>query len=127
MTLSAHAASEGPPAADLQFPCWPSGRSAAGWVAVHRAPLHIADVFADGRIAHPEWWRAHGLASLLALPILRGGVLLGVLVLCSPQPFRLDAVDQQLLDSLLAQAAEAIRNARLFARSESARQAAEAL
>ena len=85
------------------------------------------DVFADGRIAHPEWWRAHGLASLLALPILRGGVLLGVLVLCSPQPFRLDAVDQQLLDSLLAQAAEAIRNARLFARSESARQAAEAL
>ena len=127
MTLSAHAASEGPPAADLPVPVLAFGQNAAGWVAVHRAPLHIADVFADGRITHPEWWRAHGLASLLALPILRGDALLGVLALCSPQPFRLDAGDQQLLDSLLAQAAEAIRNARLFARSESARQAAEAL
>ncbi len=127
MTLSAHAASDGPPAADLPVPVLAFGQNAAGWVAVHRAPLHIADVFADGRIAHPAWWRAHGLASLLALPILRGGVFLGVLALCGRRPFWLSAADQQLLDSLLAQAAEAIRNARLFAASESARQAAEAL
>lgn len=129
--LSIRAVSEGAPARELPSAILrfkvDSGPSAAVWVAGRRAPLHIPDVFSDERIVHREWWRAHGLTSFLGLPILRGGALLGVLVLCSPQPFRLDASDQQLLDSLLAQAAEAIRNARLFAASESARQAAEAL
>jgi len=129
--LSIRAVSEGAPARDLPSAIvsfkLDSRPTAAGWVAVHRAPLHIPDVFSDERIIHRDWWRAHGLTSFLGLPILRGGALLGVLVLCGAQPFRLDASDQQLLDSLLAQAAEAIRNARLFARSESARHTAEAL
>jgi GAF domain-containing protein/CheY-like chemotaxis protein len=90
------------------------GEGASGWVAEHRQPLEIADVQQDPRFKSKEWAAAHGLPSLLAVPILVQDSLLGVLTLNGRGPIRLGADDQQLLESFVAQAGVAIRNAGLY-------------
>ena len=87
------------------------GEAAMGWVAVNRRPLNIPDVFADERVLAQAWCRRHGFTSSLLVPILFQESLLGVLVLFGRQPFVMDAADQDLLESFLAQAALAIHNA----------------
>jgi GAF domain-containing protein len=52
------------------------GERSVGWVAMHRAPLHIPDVFADERVMPRDWFQAHDLRSLLAVPIIHQEVLL---------------------------------------------------
>ncbi|HXH13552.1 MAG TPA: GAF domain-containing protein [Alphaproteobacteria bacterium] len=100
----------------------------AGWVAIHRRPLNVPDVFADPRIRPSTyaWWRAYGLKSTFLMPILYQEALLGVLVLNGRQPFHFKADDQALLDNFVAQAAVAIRNAALYEAESKARDAAEA-
>jgi signal transduction histidine kinase/DNA-binding response OmpR family regulator len=124
-TLTRRAVSDGMatdyPARTIRF-----GERTAGWVALHRQPLHVPDVFSDERVVPKEWHRAHGFNSLLAVPILHHGLLLGVLVLSGRQPFHLGAEDQALLDSFVAQAAGALHNASLYAAEAAARAAAEA-
>lgn len=90
------------------------GEGGSGWVAEHRQPLHVPDVFADDRIASPEWFRKHALRSSLSVPIVFGDALLGVLGLYGRKPFTLGPEDRGLLDSFVAQAAIAIHNARLY-------------
>ena len=85
----------------------------AGWVVQHRRRLHVPNVSADARIVNGEWLQAHGLGSLLLVPILAEDVLLGVLSLMGREPFRLETDDLDLLDSFAAQAAAALRNAQL--------------
>ncbi|HEY7601893.1 MAG TPA: PAS domain S-box protein [Methylomirabilota bacterium] len=92
-----------------------------GWVATHRQPLIIADVFEDGRVLAPEWFRQHGLRSAYLVPIVHQEVLLGVLALNGPAAFELDAEDKELLESFAGQAALAIRNARLYEDARDAR------
>ena len=55
------------------------GRSAAGWAALNRTPLEIADVQQDPRFAGKEWAARHQLTSLLAVPIIAQDSLQGVL------------------------------------------------
>jgi GAF domain-containing protein len=90
------------------------GEGATGWVALHRQPLEIADVQQDPRFKAKEWAARHGLTSLLAVPILVQDSLLGVLTLNGYRPIRLGPDDQQLLESFVAQAGVAIRNAGLY-------------
>ncbi|OGK89187.1 MAG: hypothetical protein A2X52_11090 [Candidatus Rokubacteria bacterium GWC2_70_16] len=87
---------------------------AVGWVATRKERLEVPDVFADERFIGREWWRAHGLKSYLGVPITVEGTLFGVLGLSGAEPFDLGPDEQGLLDSFVAQAAAAIRNARLF-------------
>jgi signal transduction histidine kinase/HPt (histidine-containing phosphotransfer) domain-containing protein len=103
------------------------GQGGAGWVAVHRQPLHLADVFTQDQvqILAPQWCESHNLRSLLAVPIVYQDTLLGVLSLHSGQPFQLEPAAQVLLDSFVAQMAAAIRNAHLFTESEERRRIAE--
>jgi GAF domain-containing protein len=98
------------------------GEHSAGWVALQRQSLHIPNVFIDARAASLDWYRAHGLTSLLALPILHHDVL----VLNGRRPYHLGPDNQALLDGFVAQAAVAIRNASLYAAEAAARDAAEA-
>jgi GAF domain-containing protein/HPt (histidine-containing phosphotransfer) domain-containing protein len=125
-TLTLRASCEAEPASDYLVRERPFGTGVAGWVAVHRQPLDIPDVFADERVMSGEWWRTHQISSLLALPIIHQDALLGVLVLSGRKPFRLDADEQSLLDSFVGQAGVAIRNASLYAAQAAARDAAEA-
>jgi PAS domain S-box-containing protein len=83
-----------------------------GWVATHRRPLDVPDLFGDPRVSAPEFCRRHGLTSFYGLPIVLDGALLGVLALTARAPFRVTADDHELLELLVAQAAVAIRNAR---------------
>jgi GAF domain-containing protein/CheY-like chemotaxis protein len=87
------------------------GEAAMGWVALHRRALNIPDVFADDRVLARAWCRRHGFTSVLVMPITFQESLLGVVVLFGRQPFVMDAGDQDLLESFLAQAALAIHNA----------------
>jgi GAF domain-containing protein/CheY-like chemotaxis protein len=90
------------------------GEGGAGWVALHRRPLEIADVRDDPRFSFKGWAAAHGIQSLLAVPIVFQDALLGVLTLNGRGPIRLAPDDEQLLESFVAQAGVAIRNAGLY-------------
>jgi signal transduction histidine kinase/HPt (histidine-containing phosphotransfer) domain-containing protein len=125
-TLTLRASSEAQLAADYLIRERPFGTGVAGWVAVHRQPLDIPDVFADERVMSADWWRTHHITSLLAVPIIHQDALLGVLVLSGRKPFHLDPDEQNLLDSFVSQAAVAIQNASLYADQAAARDAAEA-
>ncbi len=124
-TLMLPAGSSGNPHADAPVNRLAFGEGSSGWVAVHRQPLHIPDVFADERIHHHGWWLAHEARSMLALPIIHRDALLGVLTLIGRQPFNLRADEQELLQSFVAQTAVAIRNASLYAAETAARSLAE--
>jgi GAF domain-containing protein/CheY-like chemotaxis protein len=90
------------------------GEGAVGWVARHREPVEIPDVQQDPRFRAKEWAAAQGLSSLLAVPILVQDSLLGVLTLNGRGPIHLTPDDEQLLESFVAQAGVAIRNAGLY-------------
>ena len=98
--------------------------SAVGWVAQHRERLHVPEVFADARIAGYEWWRRRGVRSFLGVPVLSEAAVVAVLVLSAPEPFALGRDEHELLASFVAQAAVAIRNARLYEASERPRRRA---
>ena len=85
-----------------------------GWVAVHRETLVVPDVFADGRILAVDWFRQHDLRSAYIVPIVHQDALLGVLALNGRAPFDFDPEARELLESFVAQAARAIRNAQLY-------------
>jgi PAS domain S-box-containing protein len=102
------------------------GQGASGWVAEHRQPLNCPDRRADARFAGNDWAERYALTTFLGVPVLHEGRLLGVLTLNGRQPFSLEADDQSLLDSFVAQAAVALRNASLYAAMAKARDAAEA-
>jgi signal transduction histidine kinase/CheY-like chemotaxis protein len=86
-----------------------------GWVARHRQALNVGDVATDGRFTNLTWWQAHDLRSFFGVPILDGTSLVAILALNGRQPFRFGPDGQPLLESFVAQAASALRNARLFA------------
>lgn len=100
--------------ADLALRQLRYGEGASGWVAQHRQPLTLDDVFADGRSIPLDWWRRNGLKTSLTLPILRGESLVAVLSLNGREPFRPSTTESEVLESFLAQAAAAIRNAALY-------------
>jgi signal transduction histidine kinase len=88
--------------------------------------MRADDAFTDGRVGGLDWYREHGLKSTYTTPVMADGEVVAVLSLNGRQPFRFNAYDYSLLDGLVAQAAAAIRNARLFAAEAAASQAARA-
>lgn len=98
-----------------------------GAAARARRTIHIADVATDPRVVRREWLLQQRVRSVLVVPILFEDSLLGVIALSRRVPFALGAEEMQTLDSFVAQAAIAIRNAQLFAESEERRRTAEAL
>jgi GAF domain-containing protein/CheY-like chemotaxis protein len=104
------------------------GEGIAGRVAARRLPLNVADVFAsDAAVLYTEWLRDQDLRSLIAIPVIDDDLLLAVVSLAAHQPFDLSPDDHELLESLLTQAAAAIRNAALYAESDRRRREAEVL
>ena len=102
------------------------GEGSAGWVAANRQPMNADNAFTDGRVGGLDWYREHGLVSTYTTPVMNEDRVVAVLSLNGRQPFRFTAYDHSLLDGLVAQAAAAIRNARLFAAEAEATQAARA-
>jgi GAF domain-containing protein/CheY-like chemotaxis protein len=115
--LERRAASDGELAAALPATQRRFGEGLVGWVAEHRRSLDVPDVLAEPRAVASEWARVHGLRRFLGVPIIFQDSLLGVLTLSDPGPSPTTPDDERLLESFVNQAAVAIRNTRLYART----------
>ena len=96
-----------------RHPIWPGRHSASGRAALERRTIHIPDVQADPEYSY-EAKDVVPARTALAVPILKGGNLLGVIVIyrLEVRPF----TDRQiaLVETFADQSAIAIENARLF-------------
>jgi GAF domain-containing protein len=90
----------------------------AGWVAQNRRPLSVPDLAADPRVGNGQWFVANGFRSGVALPIHRGGELLGGLSLFFRGSLPPNLEDDSLLQAFIDQAGIAIEHARLYAHLE---------
>ncbi|MBI3637075.1 MAG: GAF domain-containing protein, partial [Candidatus Rokubacteria bacterium] len=113
-TLHLRAFSDAAMGSDHPAPARRYGEGVTGWVAIHRIAVNIPDLFADDRGEAHDWFRSHGLRSVVCVPILFQESLLGIITLYGREPFRHTADDRDLLDGFVAQAGVAIRNARLY-------------
>ena len=86
-----------------------------GWIARHREPLFVEDIAVDARIMASQWALSRDLVAFAGVPVAAGADLLGVLTLNLKRGRLLQGGDRTLLPSFAAQAAVAMRNARLFA------------
>ncbi len=95
---------------DLAF-----GEGGVGWVAQQREPILWTDLQEDTRVLRRQWALRHGLRYFTAYPIMLGDRLLGAITMHRPSPYPVTPETQALLGSLVAQAAVALDNARLYA------------
>ncbi len=90
-------------------------QGATGWIARHREPLFLEDISTDERIMAAQWALSRDLVAFCGVPVAAGEELLGVLSLNLKRGRLPQGGDRTLLPSFAAQAAVAMRNARLFA------------
>ena len=95
--------------------CLRVGQGLVGWVAAHREMIVQEDVMADPRIQFPDVARRQGVVSYIAIPLLFGERLLGVLEIATMRPHRFTRDEIELCRSFAAQSAIALNNSRLFA------------
>ena len=102
----------------------PIGAGFAGRIAERKAPLAIEDT--ETADLYTPFLREHGVKSLLGVPLLIEGRVLGVIHVgrFTPRPFTED--DTRLLQLVAFRVALAVDNARLFEEERAARKEAEA-
>ena len=81
-----------------------------GWVAAHKVPLNVPDVAEDPRYVEG----VKGTRSEMAVPMLSGEKVIGVLDAQSPKVNAFNEDNLRILSSVAAQATIAIEKARLF-------------
>ncbi len=96
------------------------GRSLSEEVAAGRQSLWVPDITTDPREVRGDFIARHGIRCYLGVPILGGERVLGVLSVLGPADGGVNEGRRELLESLAAQAALAIENARLYAQSREA-------
>jgi signal transduction protein with GAF and PtsI domain len=103
----------------------PIGQGFAGRIAAERAPIYVADVdHAD--ILNPIL-REKGISSLLGVPLIVEGDLIGVMHVGSMQPRPFGDKDVAVLQLAAARAAPTMERARLFSELEHEHQVAMVL
>ncbi|MBI2554101.1 MAG: GAF domain-containing protein [Candidatus Rokubacteria bacterium] len=91
------------------------GEGGVGWVAQRREPIVWTDLEKDTRVLRRTWALRHGLRYYTAYPIMLSDRLLGAITMPRHAPYPVTPETQALLGSLVAQAAVALDNARLYA------------
>jgi len=89
------------------------GEGVVGWVAQHRQPANIHHTLHDARVKHVPGTPFED-KSILAVPLIHGEQLVGVILLSRIPPTGFSPSEVELLVGLAAQASAAIMNARLF-------------
>ena len=97
-----------------QHPLAPDRGSITGRVALERRTVQIEDVLADPNYRLQEQQRIEGYRSLLGVPLLRDGIVIGVFVLWRNRVDRFTDKQIDLVTTFADQAVIAIENVRLF-------------
>jgi signal transduction histidine kinase/ActR/RegA family two-component response regulator len=85
-----------------------------GRAALERRPLQVVDIDLIERDPHLDVMHAHGWRSVLVIPMLRHGDIVGALVIRRKTPGAFAEGTVELLETFASQSALAIHNARLF-------------
>jgi len=96
------------------------GKGIRGWVAQHGQSVRVGDVRQD-----PRYYAVReGILSELCVPLCAGDQILGVVTVETTRPDAYTEADQRVLETVAAQMAVALQNARLY---EQVQQHAQAL
>ena len=90
------------------------GDGISGLAAERREVVYVPDARGDPRVRAIEWEREAGLGTVLAVPMVAGDTLIGVLTVRARLGGLAAIEDQALVTSLAARAALAIQNARAY-------------
>lgn len=95
---------------------WKSGygRGLIREIIKHRVPVTSSDLQSDPRARKPEFYRKHGLASFIGLPLVVNDELKGVLSLYTKEKHEFDTTEIGFLSMLASQATIAIHNSELY-------------
>lgn len=77
-------------------------------------PVCIKDAYQDARIQYPEALRAEGLNTLLSVPVIAGGQVIGVLRLYCAEARDFSVEDLEFISALAEMGGLAIANARIY-------------
>ena len=92
----------------------PERGTITGRVLMERGPVQIEDIKADPEYEHSEAQVASGFRTVLAVPLLREGVPIGVLIVWRLEVRPFSDAEVGLMQTFADQAAIAIANVRLF-------------
>ena len=98
----------------LKHPVWPNRGGAVGRVSLESRTIHIPDVLANSEYRLADYQKTLGYRTILAVPLLRGGEVIGVLSVTRDlvNPFTEKQIE--LVTTFADQAVIAIENVRLF-------------
>jgi GAF domain-containing protein len=97
-----------------QHPIRPGRASVTGRAALERKPVHIPDVLADPEYTLSEGQKVDGYRTLLGIPMLRAGTLVGVFALQRLEFEAFTEAQIALVEIFADQATIAIENCRLL-------------
>src|ERR1700733_10994673 len=90
--------------------------SLIGVVVRRKKPLQVANVQADSRYQNVELARREGLVSLLSVPLIFSGQVIGALSVYTARPYNFSNEEIKILGALAELSAIAIEKARLYER-----------
>jgi GAF domain-containing protein/CheY-like chemotaxis protein/sensor histidine kinase YesM len=99
-------------------PVRPGPGSTAGRAAAERRTIHVPDVLEEPGYAYGELVKQQDYRAVLAVPMLREGALLGVIVILKAQAEPFTTRQIELVTTFADQAVIAIENVRLFTELE---------
>lgn len=82
-------------------------------------PVIVEDATSDPRVQYPQEAKREGIASIVSVPVIVRGRIIGVLRLYTPVPCRFSEDDIEFLSAIGMQSGLAIENARRYERVRS--------